>query len=52
MKRVMYREAIAAALASLSLNIGQVLWLGIYIGAKALRAFLAVRRKQNTRKAA
>ena len=42
--------------ASLSLKIGQILWLGLYFGCKALRGFLAVRRrqklKQQERKAA
>ena len=41
---------------SLSLKIGQILWLGLYFGIKALRAFLTVRttqkQKQQQRKAA
>lgn len=42
--------------ASLSLKLGQVLWLGLYFGCRALRGLLAVRRrrkqKQQKRKAA
>jgi len=41
--------------ASLSLKLGQALWLALYFGIKALRAFLAARKrqksKQNVRKA-
>ena len=33
-------------LAKLTIKIGQLLWLGIYFGVKALRAFLAVRKRQ------
>lgn len=44
------------ARASLSLKSGQILWLGLYFGCKALWGFLAVRRrqkqKQQERKAA
>lgn len=44
------------ARASLSLKIGQILWMGLYFGCKALWGFLAVRRrqkqKQQERKAA
>ena len=43
-------------LASLSIKIGQILWLGVYFGCKALWGFLAVRgrqkQKQQQRKAA
>lgn len=42
--------------ASLSIKIGQILWLGLYYGCKALQGFLTVRRrpkqKQQQRKAA
>lgn len=40
------KEMTLYAAASLSLKIGQILWLGIYIGVKALKGFLAVRNKQ------
>ena len=40
------KETVLYAAASLSLKIGQILWLGIYIGVKALKGFLAVRKKQ------
>ena len=40
------KETLLYAAASLSLKIGQILWLGIYIGVKALKGFLAVRKKQ------
>lgn len=36
-------------LAALTIKIGQILWLGIYFGVKALRAFLAVRKRQKTK---
>ena len=40
--------------ASLSLKIGQILWLSLYFGCRGLRAFLSVRsqQKKQTRKAA
>jgi len=37
-------EATLYMFASLSLKISQILWLGLYFGVKALRAFLAVRK--------
>lgn len=44
------------ALASLSLKVGQMVWLGLYFGCRALRAFLRVRgrrkQEQQQRKAA
>lgn len=48
------QEMTVYARASLSLKIGQILWLGLYFGCKALWGFLAVRRrqKQQERKAA
>lgn len=50
------RETTVYGWASLSLNIGQILWLGLYFGVKTLRAFLSVRKrkksKQEQRKAA
>ena len=49
------KERTLYAAASLSLKLGQVLWLGIYIGVRALKGFLAVSKKQkneNVRKAA
>ena len=49
-------EMTVYGLASLSIKIGQILWLGVYFGCKALRGFLAVRgrqkQKQQQRKAA
>ena len=39
------RETTLYGLASLSLNIGQTLWLGLYFGVKTLRAFLSVRKR-------
>ena len=49
-------EMTVYGLASLSIKIGQILWLSVYFGCKALRGFLAVRRrqkqKQQERKAA
>lgn len=38
------------AIASLSLKIGQILWLGLFFGLKALRAALAVRKGQKNKK--
>ena len=49
-------EMTVYGLASLSIKIGQILWLSVYFGCKALRGFLAVRgrqkQKQQQRKAA
>ena len=49
-------EMTVYGLASLSIKIGQILWLGVYFGCKALWGFLAVRgrqkQKQQQRKAA
>ena len=39
-------ESALYALASLSLKVGQALWLGVYFGIKALRTLLAVRRQR------
>lgn len=39
------RETTLYGSASLSLNIGQILWLGLYFGVKTLRAFLFVRKR-------
>ena len=40
-------EMTVYGLASLSIKIGQILWLSVYFGCKALRGFLAVRGRQN-----
>lgn len=42
------RETTVYALTALSLKLGQIVWLGLYFGCRALRAFLRVhsRRKQ------
>ena len=40
------QEMTLYGLASLSLKIGQILWLGLYFGIKALRGFLKVRKEQ------
>ena len=49
-------EMTVYGLASLSIKIGQILWLSVYFGCKTLRGFLAVRgrqkQKQQQRKAA
>ena len=36
--------------AALSFRLGQLVWLGIYFGLRALRAFLAVRKQQKTKR--
>ena len=50
------RETTVYALAVLSLKLGQIVWLGLYFGCKALRTFLRVRgrrkQEQQQRKAA
>ena len=50
------REITVYALASLSLKVGQMVWLGLYFGCRALRTFLRVRsrrkQEQQQRKAA
>ena len=50
------REITVYALAALSLKLGQIVWLGLYFGCMALRAFLRVRgqrkQEQQQRKAA
>lgn len=50
------REITVYALAALSLKLGQIVWLGLYFGCRALRAFLRVRgqrkQEQQQRKAA
>ena len=49
-------ETTVYALAALSLKLGQMVWLGLYFGSRALRAFLQVRsrrkQEQQQRKAA
>ena len=36
--------------AALSFTLGQLVWLGIYFGLRALRAFLAVRKQQKMKR--
>lgn len=44
------REMTVYAAATLTLKIGQIVWLALYFGIRALRAFLAVRKRQKKAK--